>query len=151
MRASGRERNPPPSDAGSGTTLVHERSSSPAGLPASGFAGDFAALYDATMATVPGKSHIEACPETCGGRPRIAGTRIRVQDIVVWTEEGKSPDEIVASFPQVTLADVHAALAYYHDNRDVLDRQLRDDEDRAAALKSDRGAGLLDRARSATG
>jgi uncharacterized protein (DUF433 family) len=55
-------------------------------------------------------SHIEITPGTCGGKPRIAGHRIRVQDIVLWTEEGRSADEIVAEFPQLSLADVYAAL-----------------------------------------
>jgi len=36
-----------------------------------------------------------------------------------------SPEEIVAEFPQVTVADVHAALTYYHDNREVLEQQDR--------------------------
>ena len=42
------------------------------------------------------KDHIEATPGTCGGKPRIAGTRIRVQDVYVWHElQGLSADEIV--------------------------------------------------------
>lgn len=76
------------------------------------------------MATVE-IQHIEMTPGTCGGKPRVAGTRIRVQDIVVWTEQGQSPDEIVTAFPHLTLADVHAALAYYHDHRAQIDDDLR--------------------------
>ena len=58
--------------------------------------------------------HIEATPGVLGGKPRIAGHRIRVMDIVVWHEKrGYSLDEIVTMFPGITLADVHAALAYY--------------------------------------
>ena len=38
-------------------------------------------------------------------------------DIVVWHEDlSMSPDEIVAGYPQLTLSDTHAALAYYFDN-----------------------------------
>ena len=55
--------------------------------------------------------HIESTPGVCGGKPRIAGHRIRVEDIAVWHEQqGLSPDEIVAQFPQITLADVYDAL-----------------------------------------
>jgi uncharacterized protein (DUF433 family) len=62
--------------------------------------------------------HIVSTPGTCGGKPRIAGTRIRVQDVVVWHEAwGLSPEEIVTDFPQLTLAQVHAALAYYYEYR----------------------------------
>jgi uncharacterized protein (DUF433 family) len=68
---------------------------------------------------------IEVTPSTCGSKARVAGTRIRVQDIVVWTEQGQSPDEIVTAFPHLTLADVHAALAYYHDHRAQIDDDLR--------------------------
>ncbi|MEM9540241.1 MAG: DUF433 domain-containing protein [Cyanobacteria bacterium P01_E01_bin.42] len=61
--------------------------------------------------------HINIDPEICGGKPCIVGHRIRVQDIVIWHEQmGLSPDEIVSRHPTITLADVYAALAYYHDN-----------------------------------
>ena len=73
--------------------------------------------------------HIEASPDVCGGKPRIAGTRIRVQDIVAWTELGRSPDDIVGGHPHITLGDVYAALAYYHDHREEIDRHIREDEE----------------------
>jgi len=99
------------------------------------------------MQPITEKRHIEATPGVCGGRARIAGHRIRVQDIVLWTEQGQSPDQIVADFPQISLADVHAALAFYHDHREEIDRQIRDDEEFAARLKAESGPGLLDRLR----
>jgi len=46
-------------------------------------------------------------------RPRVAGTRIRVQDVYVWPVEGKTADAIVADFPQLQVADVLCALAYF--------------------------------------
>lgn len=73
-------------------------------------------------------NHIDTNPEVCGGKPRIVGTRIRVQDIVVWIEEGQSADEVVAGYPHLTLADVYAALTFYHDNQALIDRQLRESE-----------------------
>ncbi len=79
--------------------------------------------------------HIEITPGVCGGRPRIAGTRIRVQDIEILTEMGKSPDEIVCSYPHITLADVYAALAYYHDHREEIERQIQEDEEFVEELK----------------
>jgi uncharacterized protein (DUF433 family) len=81
-------------------------------------------------------SHIEITPGTCAGKPRIAGHCIRVQDIVLWTEEGQSADEIVAEFPQLTLSDVYAALAFYHDHREQIDRDIREDEEFFNRLKS---------------
>lgn len=68
--------------------------------------------------TVNAVNHITLSPGICGGKPCIAGSRIRVQDIYVWHElQGQSVDEIVNRFPQLTHADVYAALAYFWDNR----------------------------------
>ena len=94
-------------------------------------------------------SHIEITPGTCGGKPRIAGHRIRVQDIVLWTEEGRSADEIVADFPQLSLADVYAALAYYHDHREQIDQDIREDEEFFEQIKKKQS--LLDRQKDAHG
>ena len=80
--------------------------------------------------------HIEVTPGTCGGKPRIAGHRIRVQDIVIWNEQGQSADEIVADFPQLSLAEVYAALAYYHDHREQIDQDIREDDKFFQQLKN---------------
>jgi uncharacterized protein (DUF433 family) len=75
------------------------------------------------------RNHIEITPGVCGGRPRIAGHRIRVQDIVAWHEDnGQSPQQIVEEFPQITLADVHASLTYYYDHKDAIRGQMADDD-----------------------
>ena len=72
---------------------------------------------------------IEITPGVCGGKPRITGHRIRVQDIVAWYEfQGMTPDEIVSGYPQLTLADVHAALAYYYDHTDEMRKQAQEDK-----------------------
>lgn len=82
-------------------------------------------------------NHIEVTPGVCGGKPRLVGTRIRVEDIFVWHElQGKSPNEIVADFPQLSLADVHGALTYYFDHRDDIQRQMREARELAATLKA---------------
>ena len=75
------------------------------------------------MSTAVGvsKEHITKTPGVCGGKACIAGSRIRVMDIVVWHEHQKqTSDEIVQSFPQLTQAAIHAALAYYFDNREEI-------------------------------
>jgi uncharacterized protein (DUF433 family) len=83
-----------------------------------------------------GKSHITKTPGLCGGRACIAGHRVRVQDIVVWHEKrGYSPDEIVDLFPGITLADVYAALAYYFDQRQEIDEEFRQADERAQWVK----------------
>ena len=80
--------------------------------------------------------HIEITPGICGGKPRIAGHRIRVEDVVIWHEQqGLSPDEIVSLHPSITLADVYAALAYYHDHLEEIRQQIQEDEAFALEMK----------------
>lgn len=91
-------------------------------------------------------THIESVPDKCGGKPCIAGTRIRVWDIYVASElRGESPDQIVAQYPSLSLAQVHAALAYYWDNREAIDQQMRASDDYVDQLKKATGPGPLAR------
>lgn len=79
--------------------------------------------------------HIEITPGVCGGKPRIAGHRIRVQDIVIWHEMmGLSPDEIIYHHPTITLADIYAALAYYYDRREQIRQDIQESEEFAREL-----------------
>ena len=85
--------------------------------------------------------HIEITPGICGGKPRIAGHRIRVQDVVVWHERlGHDPDEIVRRHPTITRGDIYAALTYYEDHRDRIRADIRKSEhlirDTQAAIPS---------------
>lgn len=79
--------------------------------------------------------HIEATSGIAGGRPRIAGRRITVQDIAFQHEMiGRSADEIASEF-DLTLADVHAALAYYFDHRHEIDDSIGHGLDFVRTLK----------------
>src|ERR1017187_809334 len=72
------------------------------------------------------EDRITTSPEVCGGKACIAGHRVRVLDVVVWHEhQGMTPDEIVSHFPTSTLADVHAALAYYFDHVEEIQQEMR--------------------------
>ena len=67
---------------------------------------------------------IDSRPEVLGGKPCIAGRRIAVEHIAVWHERhGRSADEIAGEY-DLELADVYAALAYYHANRDAVNADL---------------------------
>ena len=72
-------------------------------------------------------SHIVETPGTCGGRPRIAGRRIRVQDVAIWHQQGVSVNEMQSEY-DLELADIYAALAFYFDNRAEIDKNIADDE-----------------------
>jgi uncharacterized protein (DUF433 family) len=81
--------------------------------------------------------HIEITPGVSGGKPRIAGHRIKVQDIVIWHERmGMSPDEIVYHYPSITLADVYAALAYYYGHMQEIRNQIEEGEAFATDLEA---------------
>ncbi|MEH2244369.1 DUF433 domain-containing protein [Nostoc sp.] len=62
---------------------------------------------------------IVSTPGTCGGRPRIT-----VHNIVIDFNAGIKPEEIVAQRPQLMLAQVYAALAYYYANKEVIDTEI---------------------------
>jgi uncharacterized protein (DUF433 family) len=80
-------------------------------------------------------AHVAATPGVAGGKPRIAGHRITVQDIAVWHERlGLSADEIATEYG-LSLADVYAALAYYYDHREAIDQAIRADQEFIAALR----------------
>jgi uncharacterized protein (DUF433 family) len=79
--------------------------------------------------------HIEITPGVAGGKPRIAGRRITVQNVAIWHERmGKSADEIATEY-DLTLADVYAALTYYFDHRAEIDESIREGEVFAEALR----------------
>ncbi len=54
-------------------------------------------------------------PQTRFGRPTIRGMRISVYDILSWFASGKSIQEILADFPELTVDDLQAALSYAAD------------------------------------
>ena len=84
----------------------------------------------------PLTAHIEITPGVCAGKPRIAGHRIKVQHIVIdHYRMGISLEEIVAQHSGITLADVHAALAYYHDHREQIEADIAEGERMYEELK----------------
>ena len=86
--------------------------------------------------------HIETTPGVAGGKPRIVGHRITVQDVVIWHERlGRSVDEICADY-DLTLADVYAALAYYFDHRQEIDRGIEESMAFVEQLRMRRPSGL---------
>ena len=55
---------------------------------------------------------ISVDPQVCGGKPCVRGTRIYIAIVLDSLAEGLTPDEIVSQYPQLTVDDIHAALAY---------------------------------------
>jgi uncharacterized protein (DUF433 family) len=75
-------------------------------------------------------------PEIRGGRPCIAGTGVSVRRIAQWHNMGQIPEEIVQTFGgHLSLAQVHAALAYYYANQAEIDRDLEAEDRDTEALE----------------
>ncbi|RPH94349.1 MAG: DUF433 domain-containing protein [Calditrichaeota bacterium] len=55
---------------------------------------------------------IEVNPQICHGKPVIRGTRILVRTILGALAGGDSISDILKNYPELTFADVEAALAY---------------------------------------
>ena len=63
-----------------------------------------------SMRIVQGEKH-------SGGAPTLQGTGIRVVDIAkAYEHSGYDPDDITELYPDLSLSDVHTALAYYYDH-----------------------------------
>jgi uncharacterized protein (DUF433 family) len=62
--------------------------------------------------TLAGFPRIAVDAAVCGGRPVVAGTRMRVTDVLGMLAGGATPAEIAADFPYVSEDDVRAVLAY---------------------------------------
>ena len=61
--------------------------------------------------------HVDAS----SARAVVAGTDIKVSQIASEVEHlGMTPDEVVEAHPHLTLAAVHAALAYYFDHQESI-------------------------------
>lgn len=92
--------------------------------------------------------HIAKTADVRGGKACITGRRIRVMDVVALHEQrGHSPDEFVEMFPAITPGDVHAALAYYFDNRADIEADFKHDEELAETLRRQFPSKLQDKLR----
>jgi uncharacterized protein (DUF433 family) len=83
--------------------------------------------------------HVRLWPD---GTPTISGTRLKVKHVAALHRyNGRTPQELVESFPPHTLGEMYSALAYYYDHQPELDREMDEDqrefeEARAAAWET---------------
>lgn len=89
--------------------------------------------------------YIVKTPGTCGGRARLDGHRIRVQDIACYSEWWGWGADRIATELDISLAQVHAALAYYFDHIEEIREELRHDLDRYEELKRQHPSKLADK------
>lgn len=86
------------------------------------------------MKTIESIDLIYRDPKIRGGRPCIVGTSLRVLDIASamrWNV--RSPEQLAEDY-QITLGQVHAALAYYYCNQAEIDADIRENERKSKAI-----------------
>jgi uncharacterized protein (DUF433 family) len=73
--------------------------------------------------------HIERVRGRCGAEPVIRGTRFPVRSVVEDVyQQGLLPEQMVREWKELSLAAVHDALSYYHDNKPLIDELIRHHE-----------------------
>ena len=75
--------------------------------------------------------HIATDSRVMSGRPCVAGTRVRVMDIVGAYQAGVPDEQLQDYFSSrpLTFSEIHAALAYYYDNQQEIDAAFAEDEE----------------------
>jgi uncharacterized protein (DUF433 family) len=91
-------------------------------------------------------SHITKRPGVRGGKACIDDTRISVVDVVALLKQGLGDQQIVERYPSLSLAQIHAAISYYYENREELEANLAKDDDAEAEHERRKAAHLSRRA-----
>lgn len=74
--------------------------------------------------------HIVRKLGVCGGEPVIRGTRFTVRAVVEYVYRlGMTPEEMVREWKHLTLAQIHDALSYYHDHKELIDRLIQENKE----------------------
>jgi uncharacterized protein (DUF433 family) len=84
-------------------------------------------------------------PEIRAGRPCLAGTGVSVHRVVGWCKLGLTPGEIAERIGHLSLAQVHAALTYYHANQRQIDEEIAAEDAEADAPGREHLAARTDR------
>jgi uncharacterized protein (DUF433 family) len=67
----------------------------------------------------------------------MRNSRVTLHTVITDFNQGNAPEEIVHSFPTLNVADVYAVISYYLNYQDEIDAYLREEEDRAEAVRLD--------------
>ena len=78
--------------------------------------------------------HIVQVPGVRGGRPVVRGTGLSIDLLARFHRMGASPEELLATYPQLTPAALYDALSYYHDHREEIDHQIDETSDLARVM-----------------
>lgn len=76
--------------------------------------------------------------DVLGGDPRLDGTRVGVLHVYRQYQDGTSPEAIASNYDDVSVADVHTALAFVFDNPELIRRMERETRDVVARIRDRR-------------
>lgn len=91
--------------------------------------------------------HVVFTPSLFQGEPHIEGLRIRVRDVVLARDQGGyTPEEIAGTaYPDLSLAQVYSALAYFEDHRGEIQQAARREQDAIEEFRKSQSQLLADR------
>jgi uncharacterized protein (DUF433 family) len=90
--------------------------------------------------------HIVSTPGVRGGKPCIKGHRIAVHDVAIWHRQGQSPEQIAETY-ELSLAEVYAALSYYYDHKEWIDRESKEEDEEVRRRAREDTSELAERVR----
>ena len=89
------------------------------------------------MKTIESINLIYRDPSVRRGRPCIVGTGLRVMDIVMEQQQGEREPEKIALLYEIPIGEVYAALAYYHEHKKEIDRDIQVDHEYIRRAKAE--------------
>ncbi len=60
------------------------------------------------------------------GVAKLIGSRSKVRQVVMDVQNGKTPEQVHDAYPHLSMAQIHAALAYYYDHKDAIDAEIEE-------------------------
>ena len=61
------------------------------------------------------REHIHSNPDIMGGKPVVKGSRITVELILEYLEDGATMSDVLVAFDHLTETDIRAAIAFARD------------------------------------
>ncbi|MCE2472233.1 MAG: DUF433 domain-containing protein [Anaerolineae bacterium] len=89
------------------------------------------------MKTIDSINLIYRDPMVRSGRPCIVGTGLRVMDIVMEQQSGEREPEKIAAVFEIPVGGVYAAMAYYYEHKEEIDKDIQEDDDYIRRVKAE--------------
>ena len=81
------------------------------------------------MSTEVSHPYIISRENIAGNKPIIAGTRTTVSTLIAYYKLGYSAEELAREFPHLSLSQIHDALSYYYEHRELIDKDIDEESE----------------------